>query len=177
VNRCSSWTPLCAGAAAACWYAMAGPPRKSPALAGELGVAAVFANRDYEPQAKRRDAAVSAALNASGIAFESFKDQAVLDGDEVLTQAGRPFTVFTPYKKAWLKRLTEDDVQPGERRCRDLARPPKVQRLPGAGGTRLCRHRPARAGLRSGDVGRTAIAGRFSRANFPLPAAARFSGC
>ncbi|WP_299163886.1 deoxyribodipyrimidine photo-lyase, partial [Accumulibacter sp.] len=33
-----------------------------PKLAGELGVAAVFANRDYEPQAKRRDAAVSAAL-------------------------------------------------------------------------------------------------------------------
>ncbi len=83
-----------------------------PRLAGELGVAAVFANRDYEPQAKRRDAAVSAALHTGGIAFESFKDQAILDGDEVLTQAGRPFTVFSPYKRAWLKRLTEDDWQP-----------------------------------------------------------------
>ncbi|WP_291997438.1 deoxyribodipyrimidine photo-lyase [Candidatus Accumulibacter sp. ACC012] len=101
-----------------------------PRLAGELGVAAVFANRDYEPQAKRRDAAVSAALNAVGIAFESFKDQAVLDGDEVLTQAGRPFTVFTPYKKAWLKRLTEDDVQPGEGGAGTLVRPSNVQRLP-----------------------------------------------
>ena len=67
-----------------------------PALASELGVAAVFANRDYEPQAKKRDAAVMVALNENGIAFESFKDQAVLDGDEVLTQAGRPYTVFTP---------------------------------------------------------------------------------
>jgi deoxyribodipyrimidine photo-lyase len=83
-----------------------------PALARELGVSAVFANRDYEPQAKRRDAAVSAALSADGIAFESFKDQAVLDGEEVLTQAGRPYTVFTPYRNAWLKRLTEDDWQP-----------------------------------------------------------------
>jgi deoxyribodipyrimidine photo-lyase len=83
-----------------------------PALARELGVSAVFANRDYEPQAKKRDAAVSAALSADGIAFESFKDQAVLDGEEVLTQAGRPYTVFTPYRNAWLKRLTEDDWQP-----------------------------------------------------------------
>ncbi|MQM30815.1 MAG: deoxyribodipyrimidine photolyase, partial [Candidatus Accumulibacter phosphatis] len=106
------------------------PAEEIPRLAGELGVAAVFANRDYEPQAKRRDAAISAALNAGGIAFESFKDQAVLDGDEVLTQAGRPFTVFTPYKKAWLKRLTEDDLQPGEGGAGTLVMPPSAQRLP-----------------------------------------------
>ncbi|WP_291991339.1 deoxyribodipyrimidine photo-lyase [Candidatus Accumulibacter sp. ACC007] len=101
-----------------------------PRLAGELGVAAVFANRDYEPQAKRRDAAVSAALHTGGIAFESFKDQAILDGDEVLTQAGRPFTVFSPYKRAWLKRLTEDDWQPGEQEIGTLATPPGAQRVP-----------------------------------------------
>ena len=83
-----------------------------PKLAQQLGVAAVFANRDYEPQAKRRDARVAAALEESGIGFESFKDQVVFDGPEVLTQAGRPYTVFTPYKNAWLKRLTDDDVQP-----------------------------------------------------------------
>jgi deoxyribodipyrimidine photo-lyase len=85
-----------------------------PRLARALGVAAVFANRDYEPQAKKRDAEVAAALKADGIAFESFKDQAVLDGQEVLTQAGSPYTVFTPYRNAWLKRLTEDDWQPHE---------------------------------------------------------------
>jgi deoxyribodipyrimidine photo-lyase len=80
-----------------------------PALARELGVAAVYANRDYEPAAKRRDAAVAAALAESGIAFADFKDQAIFDGDEVLTQAGKPFSVFTPYKNAWLKRLTAAD--------------------------------------------------------------------
>ena len=41
------------------------------------------------------------------------KDRAALDaifaGDEVLTQAGKPFSVFTPYKNAWLKRLTATD--------------------------------------------------------------------
>jgi deoxyribodipyrimidine photo-lyase len=83
-----------------------------PRLASELGVAAVFANRDYEPRAKARDAAVESALGRLGIGFESFKDQAVFDGPEVLTQAGSPYTVFTPYKKAWLKRLTDDDLAP-----------------------------------------------------------------
>ena len=80
-----------------------------PALARELGAAAVYANRDYEPAAKQRDAAVAATLAADGIGWADFKDQAVFDGDEVLTQAGKPFSVFTPYKNAWLKRLTSAD--------------------------------------------------------------------
>ena len=88
-----------------------------PRLARELGVAAVFANRDFEPQAKARDAAVAATLGEYGIGFESFKDQVIFDGAEVLTQTGHPYTVFTPYKNAWLKRLTDDDHAPyaGER--------------------------------------------------------------
>lgn len=80
-----------------------------PRLASELGVSAVFANRDYEPQAKARDAKVAAALAALGIGLELFKDQVIFDGPEVLTQAGAAYTVFTPYKNAWLKRLTDDD--------------------------------------------------------------------
>lgn len=83
-----------------------------PRLAQTLGVSAVFVNRDYEPLAKTRDATVAARLAALGIGFESFKDQVLFDGAEVLTQAGRPFSVFTPYQKAWLKRLGEDDLVP-----------------------------------------------------------------
>lgn len=83
-----------------------------PALACELGVSAVFANRDYEPAAKQRDAAVAERLARNGIAFRASKDQAIFDGNEVLTQAGKPFTVFTPYKRAWLKRLTAADCAP-----------------------------------------------------------------
>ena len=86
------------------------PLREIPRLASELGVSAVFANRDYEPQAKQRDGAVAAALSELAIGFESFKDQAVFEGPEVLTQAGKPYTVFTPYKNSWLKRLSDDDL-------------------------------------------------------------------
>jgi len=80
-----------------------------PRLAKELGVSKVFANRDYEPAARQRDEAVEQALAAAGIGFELFKDQAIFECDEVLTQAGKPFTVFTPYKNAWLKRLGQAD--------------------------------------------------------------------
>lgn len=82
------------------------PAEIVPALAQQLGVAAVYANRDYEPAAKTRDAAVAAALRSHGIAWHNPKDQVIFDGDEVLTQTGKPYTVFTPYKKCWLKTLT-----------------------------------------------------------------------
>jgi len=80
-----------------------------PALARQLGVAAVYANRDYQPAAKARDRQVAEALASAGIAFHAGKDQVIFDGDEVLTQAGQPFSVFTPYKKAWLRRLGPAD--------------------------------------------------------------------
>ena len=86
--------------------------REIPALARELGVEAVFANRDYEPAAKARDARVAADLARDGMALKLFKDQAIFDGDEVLTQAGTPYTVFTPYKNSWLARLEDFHVRP-----------------------------------------------------------------
>jgi len=75
-------------------------------LAGELGVDAVFANHDYEPYAVERDARVAAALAAAGRRLHTFKDQVIFERDEVLTGTGRPFSVFTPYRNAWLKALT-----------------------------------------------------------------------
>ena len=76
-----------------------------PRLARELGVGAVHANRDYEPAAIARDEEVAARLRAAGIAFQTYKDQVVFERDEVLTQDGRPFSVFTPYRAAWMKAL------------------------------------------------------------------------
>ncbi|QOY96788.1 deoxyribodipyrimidine photo-lyase [Massilia sp. UMI-21] len=76
-----------------------------PALATELGVDAVFVGTDYEPDAVERDARMKARLAADGRKFLSFKDQVIFEQDEVLTLAKGPFSVFTPYKNAWLKRL------------------------------------------------------------------------
>ena len=97
-----------------------------PRLAARLGVAAVFANHDYEPKAVDRDAAVARALAAHGIELHTFKDQVVFEKDEVLTAAGRPYMVFTPYKNAWLKKLDAFYLKPYPvaRYVRHLAPPP-----------------------------------------------------
>ena len=76
-------------------------------LASELGADAVFANHDDETQSLARDAAVRAALEAMGKAFYSFKDHVIFERHEVLTLAGKPYTVFTPYKNAWLKKVDD----------------------------------------------------------------------
>ncbi|NTV96522.1 MAG: deoxyribodipyrimidine photo-lyase [Thiobacillus sp.] len=90
-----------------------GPARTAiPALAGRLAVAAVHANRDYEPAARRRDAAVAEALAGQGRRLALHKDQVIFDTDEVLTGAGRPYHVFSPYKRAWLARLTPIQLAP-----------------------------------------------------------------
>ena len=77
-------------------------------LAAELGVDAVFTNDDYEPQAIARDEAVARALAEDGRQLLRSKDQVVFEKSEVLTQGGGTFSVFTPYKNAWLKRLAEE---------------------------------------------------------------------
>ena len=76
-----------------------------PQLAAELHVQAVYTNHDDEPDALARDAQVRGALAAAGIALHTSKDHVVFERSEVLTQAGGPFSVFTPYKNAWLEKL------------------------------------------------------------------------
>ena len=83
-----------------------------PQLAQSLGVQAVFANHDYEPQAIARDAAVRDALAARGISWHSFKDHVIFERQEVLTQSQTPYGVFTPYKNAWLKKLNDYFLKP-----------------------------------------------------------------
>lgn len=83
-----------------------------PKLAQQLGVHAVYTNHDYEPAAKARDKAVASALQQAGILFSSFKDQVIFEEDEVLTKEQRPYSVFTPYKNAWLKQLTPFHLKP-----------------------------------------------------------------
>ncbi|MDO8772463.1 MAG: deoxyribodipyrimidine photo-lyase [Burkholderiaceae bacterium] len=87
------------------------------ALATALQVQAVFAAHDYEPRAQVRDAAVRRALAHAGIALQTCKDHVIFEGREILTQAGTPYGVFTPYKNTWLaavgpQHLRNHDVEP-----------------------------------------------------------------
>ncbi len=80
------------------------PREEIPTLAKALRVHAVYCNRDYEPAAELRDNDIERTLRLTGISFHRYKDQVIFEQDEVLTQLGKPFTVFTPYKNAWYKK-------------------------------------------------------------------------
>lgn len=83
-----------------------------PALADQLAANAVFANHDYEPVAIERDEAVRESLAGARRELVTFKDQVIFERDEILTGQQKPFSVFTPYKNAWLKSLTTFDLKP-----------------------------------------------------------------
>ena len=83
-----------------------------PPLAAALGVQAVYANHDDEPAALARDAQVRGRLAGAGIALHTSKDVVVFERSEVLTATASPYSVFTPYKNAWLKKLEPFFVKP-----------------------------------------------------------------
>ena len=83
------------------------PERVWRKLVDEESIDAVYTNRDYEPYAESRDAAVSSLLEDRGILFQTYKDHVIFERDEVTTAAGSIYTVFTPYKRRWLAMFEE----------------------------------------------------------------------
>ncbi len=70
-------------------------------LLKEYEIEAVYANHDYESYALERDAAVKTILHHANIVFHTFKDQVIFEKREILSGQETPYTVFTPYSKAW----------------------------------------------------------------------------
>jgi deoxyribodipyrimidine photo-lyase len=99
-----------------------------PRLASQLRVQAVYANHDDEPAALARDGRVRDALASTGIAWHSSKDHVVFERSELLTGAGKPYSVFTPYKNAWLKKVEPYFLKayPIETHADSLAAPPEA---------------------------------------------------
>jgi deoxyribodipyrimidine photo-lyase len=88
------------------------PVKEIPAFAENVSAKVVVAARDYEPSAIDRDRRVASSLADSGRGFETVKDQVVLEAGEVLSQAGQPIRVFTPFSKAWLAQFKPEYVEP-----------------------------------------------------------------
>ena len=87
------------------------PKDQVPALAAALQVQAVFASHDDEPAALARDALVRGRLADLGVALHTSKDHVVFERREVLTLSGGAFSVFTPYKNAWLRKLEPQHLE------------------------------------------------------------------
>jgi deoxyribodipyrimidine photo-lyase len=83
-----------------------GTPEKIWAtLLSRYTVDTVFINKDYEPYSISRDGTLKDTLRRNGVQLKQYKDHVVFEENEVVKADGKPYTVFTPYKKAWLKRF------------------------------------------------------------------------
>ena len=76
--------------------------RALPALLTETGADAVYANAEIGPYPEERDREAAAAVEAAGGKFRIFDDELLVAPDAVATDAGDPYTVYTPFSKKWM---------------------------------------------------------------------------
>jgi deoxyribodipyrimidine photo-lyase len=69
-------------------------------LAREAQATNVFFNLDLTPYARRRDRRVALELEQNGFTVEAFDDMTLHHPEQVVTLTGRPYQVFTAFKKA-----------------------------------------------------------------------------
>jgi deoxyribodipyrimidine photo-lyase len=81
-----------------------GPPERELAeLARKTNADAVHFSVDVGPYARRRDRRVTRALRGAGTEAHAHPGLNVVDDvTEIRTQAGRPYTVFSPFHRRWL---------------------------------------------------------------------------
>lgn len=79
------------------------PVSQLEALARETKAEAIYFNRDPDPHGRKTEAEVEAMAARLGIKVVACKDHALHERDEVLTNEGKPYRVFTPYARAWSK--------------------------------------------------------------------------
>ena len=89
------------------WVETGKPQEVFEKLTREFDIRFVYCNRDYEPDALRRDSEVKTWLETKSIEFLTFKDQVIFESDEILKENGEPYTIFTPYSKIWKLKLSE----------------------------------------------------------------------
>ena len=70
------------------------------AAARACGADAVSWNDEYEPALIARDAAVEKALRSAGLGVRRFHDRQLVPPDAVLTKDGKPYTVYSAYRRA-----------------------------------------------------------------------------
>lgn len=93
------------------WIYHSTPSEVFTSISKDHTIKAVYTNHDYEPYAKKRDSEIFDLLDKKSIAFHTFKDQVIFEKDEILKDDGKPYTIFTPYKNKWYKKLTEYDLK------------------------------------------------------------------
>jgi deoxyribodipyrimidine photo-lyase len=92
-------------------------------LARETNALAIHFNRDPDPFGKETEQKLAAWCQSAGIGCHGHDDAALHTPDEVLTQSGTPFRVYTPYSRRWLER----EKRPPAGKPRNLRTPPEIK--------------------------------------------------
>jgi len=101
------------------------PAEVLTATAAEVGATAVFATTDFAPRGRQRDDATAAALAERGLTLHFVDSPYVVAPGTVVTKAGTPSKVFTPFRRYW-------ELEP---------RPPLSRHRAACGGTMVHRWR------------------------------------
>jgi deoxyribodipyrimidine photo-lyase len=81
-------------------------------LCKRLNINNVFYNYEYEVDEAKRDKLVTEHLHTLHITCTGFHDQCVVVPGTLKTKsADKPFTVFTPFKRAWIEELSRSPFQ------------------------------------------------------------------
>jgi len=105
-----------------------------PAVAASCGATLVTCTRDWSPAGMAEEAAVREALVAAGVELFVAESQLLVDPDGPRTGSGNPYSVFTPYSRAWTAAWRPSDPLPEPARI-GVART-VVGHAPGAATTR-----------------------------------------
>lgn len=89
-------------------------------LSEEFDIQTVFCNRDYEPQAIKRDTEIYNHFKTDQIPFKAYKDQVIFDKKDILKQDGDPYIVYSPYAKKWRAKLQPEDYAPAQSNFKNL---------------------------------------------------------
>lgn len=81
-------------------------------LSDDYNIGRLYANKDYEPYARKRDQSVYEFFEEKGARFVAKKDQVIFEKNEILKADGTPYKVYTPYSKLWKKTLTDYALKP-----------------------------------------------------------------
>tara|TARA_R110002072_G_scaffold64203_3_gene159473 strand:- start:83647 stop:85059 length:1413 start_codon:yes stop_codon:yes gene_type:complete len=87
------------------------PSEEIPQFLKAHDMDALYYNKDYEPYAKKRDAKVHGLCKKLNIDIIGLKDQVVFEYPEIVKGDGGTYSVFTPYKNAWMRKLEEQEGQ------------------------------------------------------------------
>lgn len=88
----------------------AGLPERLLELAARHRCDALYFNREYEWNERARDEQVSLAFERTGRTVRTFSDRVLFEPGTLRTRSGGMYTVYTPFRRAALARLLEDDL-------------------------------------------------------------------